>query len=76
MLTRVFTAALLGATSLVPAGLPILVSALVLLALASLSIVCWSLLRGADTRARLRVGRWFDFSLDARDGARRNRRKK
>ena len=74
LIRTVSTAALVGAAFLVPVSLPVVISAAVLLVLGPLSIVFWSLLRKDGTQARLRLGQWYEFSLDARDSARKMRR--
>jgi len=45
--------------------------ATVFLVMVPLSIVLWSVLKKDATQARLRIGRWYEFSLDARNGVRK-----
>lgn len=71
MLVRaVSTAALVGAAFFVPVSLPVLISAAVLLVLVPLSLVLWALRKKDHVQAGLRLGRWYEFSLDARNGER------
>jgi hypothetical protein len=70
------TATLVGAAFLMPVSLPVLISAAVLLVLVPLSLVLWALRKKDHVRAGLRLGRWYEFSLDAGDDSLKNRRKK
>jgi hypothetical protein len=65
------TAALVSAAFLVPVSFPMLAIATVFLVMVPLSIVLWSVLKKDATQARLRIGRWYEFSLDARNGVRK-----
>jgi hypothetical protein len=74
LIRAVSTATLLGAPHLVPVTLPVLILAAVLFFLVPLSMVFWSILKNDGTQARLRLGQWYEFSLDSRNCARKTPR--
>jgi len=66
-----YAATLLGVPQSVPVTLPVLILAAVLLVLVPLSMVFWSILKKDGTQARLRLGQWYEFSLDSRNSTRK-----
>lgn len=70
LIRAVSTAALVGAASFVPVSSPVLICAAALLVLVPLSLVLWALRKKDHVQAGLRLGRWYEFSLNARNGVR------
>ena len=69
MLSRtIYAAAFLGAASTVPVSVPLLIFAVVLLVMVSLALVLTALKNKDRVQARLRLGRWYSFSLDVGNG--------
>jgi hypothetical protein len=69
LIRTICSAAFVGTVSVIPLSVPLVILAAVLLIVVSLALVLWALGKKDRVQARLRLGRWYSFSLDAGTGA-------